>query len=109
MRTRILPIAVPAVAALLLPAGVAQARVTIPIKGLEFARPSVKVERGESVVWKDRDGYVSHTVTSRGMDRFRSSPYLQSGDEHRVRFERSGTYRYVCKVHPFMQGRIVVP
>lgn len=105
VRTRIATLAFAAAFAAAAPAA---ARTTVPIRGLEFKKPSVRVEQGESVVWKDQDRFVSHTVTSRGKDRFRSSPYLQSGDEHRVRFRRSGTYRYVCKVHSFMQGRIVV-
>lgn len=84
------------------------ARTTIAIDRLAFARPLVTVKRGTSVVWKDKESFVTHTVTSRGKDRFRSSGLLQSGDEHGVRFDRSGTYRYVCRIHTFMKGRIVV-
>jgi plastocyanin len=108
MRKRMSSIALCAGVAVLLPASMASARATIPIKGIAFKRPSVTVHRGELVVWKDLDGYVTHSVTSRGEERFRSSPYLRAGDSHRVRFRRSGIYSYACRVHPVMTGRIVV-
>jgi plastocyanin len=101
-------IVVAAGVAVLLPVGEAAARTTVAIKGIEFRSPSVTVSTGEVVVWNDKDRYTSHTVTSRGNSKFSSSGYLQAGDKHRVRFTQAGSYRYVCKVHPNMRGRIVV-
>ena len=108
MRTRTALLAVTAGAAALVVPQPAAARTVIPIKGIAFKKPTVRVGVGEVVVWKDRDGYVSHTVTSRGTKRFGSSSYLQRGDQHRVRFADRGVYRYVCRVHPNMRGRITV-
>jgi plastocyanin len=109
MRMRIAPIAVAAGAALLLPACPAIARTTIPIKGIAFTKESARVDRGEQVVWKDRDAHVTHTVSSRGEHRFASSGSLREGDAHSVKFRRSGIYRYVCRVHPAnMRARIIV-
>ncbi len=108
MRIRIGSIALTTSALVLLVSGTAGARTVVPIKGIEFRKPFVQVNRGEAVLWKDKDGFVSHTVTSRGNKRFHSSQYLQKGDSHRVRFTQRGSYRYVCRIHPNMRGRIRV-
>ena len=86
--------------ALPLPAGAAGARESIAIKGISYKRPAITVPKGTTVVWNDKDGYTSHTVTSRGRPSFRSSRVLQRGDSHRVTFTRAGRYAYFCRVHP---------
>lgn len=101
---RVVVVVVPLLAA----ASPAAARVKIPIDDITFKKPAVTVQRGERVIWKDRERFTTHTVTSRGEDRFKSSGLLQAGDVHRVRFQQRGEYRYVCRVHPNMKGRITV-
>jgi plastocyanin len=36
------------------------------------------------------------------------SPPLQSGDTFAHTFARPGTYSYVCSIHPYMRGMVVV-
>lgn len=75
-------------------------RERIAIKGISFKRPAITVRKGTTIVWKDKDAYTSHTVTSRGKRRFRSSGTLRQGDSHRVTLTRAGRYEYFCRVHP---------
>ena len=93
------------------PAGAAPAA-TAAVKVVELkdfrVRPAtVRIRRGSSVEWRFLDRPAPHNVTSRGKRRFRSSPSQQTGT-YRMRFRRSGVYRYVCTIHPNMRGRVVV-
>ena len=80
---------------------------TVRITDFSFRPGVVRIDRGDTVVWRWRDAPAQHDVTSRGTKRFRSSRTMARGS-HRVRFTRAGTYRYVCTVHPGMAGRVVV-
>ena len=91
---------------LLAPAGASAA--TVRVHDIDFHRSVTRIHPGETVTWKFQDRFVSHTVTSRGTRRFPSSQAKTSGGRHRVQFRRSGTFRYVCRIHPNMAGRVVV-
>lgn len=77
----------------------------IAIENFHFAPTTLTVEAGTSVTWKNRDG-EPHTVASvEGL--FRSGG-LDQNEEFSFKFERPGTYRFVCSIHPQMIGTIVV-
>jgi plastocyanin len=72
-----------------------------------FGPTILRVRRGETVTWTNRDGWA-HTVlgangTWGGFDSLR-----RDGGEVSYRFARSGIYPYVCTYHPGMIGAIVV-
>lgn len=88
------------------PAGSAT-KAAITITNYSFHPATLTVSRGSTVVWTNGDGDV-HTIKSmEGPEAF-SSPALDSGNEYGFTFHRAGTYRYVCSVHPYMHGVIVV-
>ena len=69
-----------------------------------FHPGTLRIRRGAKVVFANRDG-TAHTATGRGsFDTGRIRP----GHSKAVRFDRRGTFRYVCTIHPFMHGKIVV-
>lgn len=80
---------------------------TVRIVDISFKPSMVRIHRGDSVLWRFEDPDLSHTVTSVGAKRFRGSGVRGSGT-YRVRFAKTGTYRYVCTIHPNMSGRVVV-
>jgi len=88
------------------PARSAQTR-TVRIHDIGFHPSRLVIHRRDSVRWKFVDQQVSHNVTSRGHARFHSSPTRLTGS-YSVRFNRRGTYRYVCTIHPNMRGSVVV-
>lgn len=80
---------------------------TITISHYLFRPAILTVEKGATVVWSNKDDDV-HTIKSRdGPEGFRS-PALESGSRFEFTFHRAGTYHYVCSVHPYMHGVIVV-
>ena len=109
MRIPRLPLVLlPLAAALALPTPVGAARTaTVTLEDVEFTPSTVRVKRGDSVRWVWRDGATPHNVRSRGSLRFKGTGTRTEG-RHTVRFTRKGTYRYVCTVHPGMDGRVVV-
>lgn len=78
---------------------------TVSISEFMFSPTSMTVTAGTTVHWKNLDG-EPHTV--RGIDAsFRSDP-LDQNDSFAFKFDKPGTYRYVCSIHPQMVGTIVV-
>ena len=88
-----------------IPAGHAQDANTITIKNFDFAPMSLTVKAGTTVTWKNLDG-EPHTVTS-DTGLFRSGG-LDENDSFSFKFDKPGTYKYVCSIHPRMTGTIVV-
>ncbi|SPB13305.1 copper binding protein [Caballeronia novacaledonica] len=78
---------------------------TISIDNFAFSRSSVTVPVGAKVTWVNHDDML-HTVTDEGKS-FKSDP-LDSGESFSHVFDKPGTYKYFCSLHPHMTGTIVV-
>ena len=76
----------------------------VAIKGFAFQPKTLRVAKGTRVVFKNSDR-ARHNATRRGS--FRTGN-LKKGESASVRFNRKGTFRYHCTIHPFMKGKIVV-
>lgn len=79
----------------------------ITIHGYSFDPQVMEVAAGATVTWINRDGDVHTIKTQEGPQAFRS-PALDGGGRFSFTFHRAGTYRYVCSIHPYMRGVIVV-
>jgi plastocyanin len=78
---------------------------TISINQFMFAPTAMTVVAGTTVHWKNMDP-EPHTVRS-VEDGFRSGA-LDQNDSFAFKFDKPGTYRYVCSIHPQMVGTVVV-
>ena len=78
---------------------------TISIKDFAFSPQVVTVPAGTTVTWKNLDD-EPHTV--RGSDAQIRSDALDQDESYSVRFDKPGTYKYGCSIHPKMAGTIVV-
>jgi YVTN family beta-propeller protein len=76
----------------------------ITINGFAFAPPLLEVNARETVTWFNKDGAPHSVVVKNGM----VSETLKPGDDFTARFEVSGSYDYLCSIHPYMTGRIQV-
>lgn len=79
--------------------------VSILIKNFDFGPMNVTVAPGTTVVWKNLDG-EPHTVAS--ADGLFRSQALDQNDSFRFTFDKSGTFRYICSIHPNMKASITV-
>jgi plastocyanin len=78
---------------------------SVAIHNFMFSPMSLAVAVGTSVSWKNLDG-EPHTIRSID-DTFRSGA-LDQNDTFSYTFDKPGTYRYVCSIHPQMVASIVV-
>jgi plastocyanin len=77
----------------------------VTIRNDAYAPSTLTVVAGTTVAFINRDD-DAHTVTA--TDGSFDSRGLDTDGAWRHTFERPGTYRYFCELHPFMRGRIVV-
>ncbi|HYS45150.1 MAG TPA: cupredoxin domain-containing protein [Rhizomicrobium sp.] len=82
----------------------AAADATVTIKNFQFAM-DVTVTSGSTVTWTNLDG-EPHTVAS--IDGLFRSPALDQNDSFRFTFDKPGTYKYICSIHPRMKAVITV-
>jgi plastocyanin len=76
----------------------------VDISHFEFHPPKLEIAKGTRVVFSNSSG-TAHTATDKGAF---ESGRIKPGHSFAVRFEQKGTFSYHCKIHPFMQGKIVV-
>jgi plastocyanin len=91
-------------AAFAAPGAASAATRTVTLKNIAFSPKKVTIKKGDRVVWKWRDGGITHNVTS---SRFKGSGNRSSGS-YGVTFRGAGTYSYRCTLHPGMNGTVVV-
>jgi plastocyanin len=68
-----------------------------------FSPSSITVGVGETVIWTN-NGDAPHTVTGDGL----GSPTLNNGQSYSHKFTSPGTVSYICSIHPFMTGTVIV-
>jgi len=77
----------------------------VVMKNFDFAPMSITVKAGASVTWKNLDG-EPHTVTS--VDGLFRSGALDQNDTYTFKFDKPGTYKYLCSIHPKMMASVIV-
>jgi plastocyanin len=80
--------------------------------GNHYEPETLKIGKGTTVKWTNEDDSI-HTVTSGTPEtsswgtKFDSS-YLSSGKTYEHNFKSTGTFNYICTLHPYMTAKIVV-
>ena len=77
----------------------------VVIKNFMFQPMTLTMKAGTSLTWVNRDE-EPHTVTSEN-GLFRSGA-MDTNDTFTFKFDKPGTYRFLCSIHPQMVGTIVV-
>src|ERR1700733_101516 len=83
----------------------AQEANAVVMKNFDFAPMAITIKAGTSVTWKNLDG-EPHTVTS--VDGLFRSGALDQNDAFTFKFDKPGTYKYLCSIHPRMMASAVV-
>jgi plastocyanin len=78
---------------------------SVVMKNFDFSPMSLTIKAGSSVTWKNLDG-EPHTVTS--VDGLFRSGALDQNDTFTFKFDKPGTYKYLCSIHPRMMAAIIV-
>lgn len=78
---------------------------TIEIKDFSFSPMSLTVPVGTKVTWKFDDS-AQHTVSAD--DKSFVSPAMSNGQTFSYTFTKAGTFQYICSIHQYMKGTVVV-
>ena len=79
----------------------------VTIDNFTFSPATLKVKVGDTVTWTNHDD-IPHTVMSAEDAAHMRSPVLDTDDTFSLTFDKPGTYRFFCSLHPHMQSRVVV-
>jgi plastocyanin len=77
----------------------------VHIKNFAFSPAMITVRAGSTVVWTNDDS-LQHDVTFGGGGI--TSMVLNENDTFSHTFPTAGTYHYICSIHPFMHGTVIV-
>ena len=86
-------------------ASTAVATDSVSIKNFAFSPATVTVTAGSTVVWTNDDS-IQHDITFDGGSI--ASNVLNHNDTFSHTFPTAGTYHYICSIHPFMHGTVIV-
>jgi plastocyanin len=77
----------------------------VQITNFAFAPAVITVAAGATVTWTNEDT-TQHDVFAPPVGL--QSPVLNQNDSYAHTFSSPGTYTYICSIHPFMHGTVVV-
>jgi amicyanin len=77
----------------------------VKIDNFKFAPAPIKVKQGEVVTWVNHDD-IPHSIVVSALQVH--SHVLDSDQTFAYTFEKAGVYNYICGLHPFMKGQVVV-
>jgi YVTN family beta-propeller protein len=78
---------------------------TVSIANFAFAPGELTIAAGETVTWSNDDG-APHGLAYK--DAAPGANLLLPGAKFARTFDRPGNYDYICSVHPYMSGKVVV-
>ncbi len=78
----------------------------VTIEGFAFEPDAVTVPAGTTVTWTNKDD-AAHTIDPGG-DLFPTSPNIPGGGGFSHTYDTAGTFPYVCGIHNYMAGTVVV-
>ncbi len=78
---------------------------TVNIDDFAFSPASLSVKVGSTVTWTNNDE-EPHTVVAD--DGSFHSPGLDAKGTYSYTFRAPGNFDYICSIHPFMHGTVVV-
>ena len=84
--------------------GASKPQAEVKVSGFAFTPAATTVSVGQTVSWTNDDA-APHAISVKGGT---ATAQFAPGERVSLTFDKPGTYDYVCSVHPYMTGRIVV-
>src|ERR1700759_4317818 len=77
----------------------------VQIDNFKFGPDKLTVAKGTEVTWTNQDD-IPHSIvlTALGV----RSKVLDTDKAFTYQFDKAGTFSYICGLHPFMHGQVVV-
>jgi plastocyanin len=96
----------PAATSAAAPATSSGGAVQITMKNIQFAPNKATVKVGQTVKWTNDDSVV-HDVSATSGAKFKSDLFAK-GKTYEFKATKPGTIKYVCTIHPGMDGTLTV-
>jgi len=77
----------------------------VTVDNFTFVPPVLRVKAGTTVTWTNHDD-IPHSIVCPALNVH--SHALDTNDAFNFTFTQAGTFAYVCGLHPFMHGQVVV-
>ncbi|WP_445149946.1 plastocyanin/azurin family copper-binding protein [Baekduia sp. Peel2402] len=74
------------------------------IKSFKYGPKTLTVRAGQKVAWTNQDD-APHSATVAGQF---DTGLFGKGQTRTITLAKAGTYHYICTIHPFMHGTVVV-
>ncbi len=85
---------------------------TVNIQNFAFNPASITVPKGTTVTWVNQDSanhqIVSDAQGSIAQGALFTSNSLPKGASYSFKFDNTGTYPYLCSIHPSMKATVIV-
>lgn len=88
-------------------AATVNSQATVTVKNFGFEPPTLTVAAGTTVTWRFEDR-AAHNATATGASKAFASPDLKDGKTFTHTFTSPGRYPYLCTLHQYMTGEIIV-
>ncbi|MEK7664521.1 MAG: cupredoxin family copper-binding protein [Patescibacteria group bacterium] len=75
----------------------------VVIKNFVFSPETLIITKGNTVNWTNQDS-IPHIISGNGLQ----SGTLSKGQSFSFIFNSAGTFDYICSLHPYMKGQIIV-
>lgn len=80
---------------------------SVVIENSTFNPETITISRGSVVSWENKDS-LAHQINSDGdLSDFASGLIDQNG-KFSFTFDKAGTFKYHCSIHPEMKGNVIV-
>ncbi len=80
--------------------------VSIEINGFAYSPATIKIKKGTTVTWTNKDQVRHNVVSDEGNEL--SGQLLAQGESYSHTFDEVGTFAYHCAPHPRMMGTVIV-
>jgi plastocyanin len=82
-----------------------QGGATVTMEDFQFSPATVSINVGDSVTWTNSGSEPHNAVADDGSF---ETAILESGDSETVTFDDTGSFAYICSIHPEMKGTVEV-
>lgn len=90
------------------PASAAAKTIKVNIKDFKYSKTPLTVKVGQKVTWTNQDS-MEHDVTPTGSAKGAPhSKLLAKGKSYTWTATKKGSFNYICSVHPYMKGKVIV-
>ena len=112
---RVLPLLLPFACTFVLAPNVLASNSRVSISNYAWAPEQVHIDLGEKVTWDWLGPDLAHSVTGTSAnarqwdsDPNTDAPYHRPGFSYTIQFTQPGAYAFLCKLHPFVRGEVIV-